>query len=87
MFLNLKHGEKYYSHNYIMFSVKLCYSYYRLAYGVFLIDSLLEKYVSQRAFIMYDVACTLHKHLKVGRLTGNCLITHITFFYKALWKR
>ncbi len=38
----------------------------RLAYAVFLIDSILEKYVSQEVYVTYDVACTLHKHLKVS---------------------
>ena len=38
----------------------------RLSYGVFLIDSLLEKYSFQKVNIMYDVTCTFHKVCQVN---------------------
>ena len=37
----------------------------RLAYADFLIERLLEKYGSHDVYIMYDIACTLERHLKV----------------------
>ena len=66
--------------------VKSCFSC-RLAYADFLIDSLLEKYSSQNVYIMYDVACTLQKHLKVCMLVKAELferIVSLVSFYSSL---
>lgn len=49
----------------------VCYSdyiLYRLSYAVYLIDKLAERHVNAELFIMYDVACTLKKYLKVQEL-------------------
>ncbi len=42
-----------------------CMYLYRLSYAVYLIDALLEKHGTAEVYIMYDIACTLQKHLKV----------------------
>ena len=41
------------------------YVLYRLSYAVFLIDKLVERHITAEIFVMYDVACTLRKYLKV----------------------
>ena len=39
--------------------------FHRLAYSVHMIDLLLAQENSNEIYIMYDIACTLEKHLKV----------------------
>lgn len=44
---------------------------YRLAYAVWLLQDIIEKYPSDKKLhIMYDIACVLTKHLEVSYI--NC---------------
>ena len=45
----------------IIFKLKLQFCTCRLSYAVYLIDS-----IAPVIYIMYDIACTLQKHLKVS---------------------
>lgn len=42
---------------------------YRLSYAVYMIEALLQRKNVDDIYIMYDIACTLHKHLEVGTCT------------------
>jgi len=71
VFLNLKHGEKYIIPH-------------RISYAVCLIDDLIKRHEHTEVYIMYNVACTLQKHLKVSKghnliayLSNNTLATHL----------
>ena len=61
LFFNLKHGERY--------SLSMCtvciIIHNRLAYAVYLIEQLVKQHQSAEMYITYDIACMLHKHLKV----------------------
>jgi len=57
---------------------------HRLSYAVCLIDDLIKRHEHTEVYIMYDVACTLQKHLKVSKghnltpyLSNNTLPTHL----------
>lgn len=41
---------------------------FRLSYAVYLIEKILEGNIDTEIFVMYDVACTLKKYLKVFTL-------------------
>jgi len=56
----------------------------RLSYAVCLVDDLIKRHEHTEVYIMYDVACTLQKHLKVSKshnlipyLSNNTLATHL----------
>ena len=50
----------------ITFKLKLQFCTCRLSYAVYLIDLILKKHSTSDIYIMYDIACTLQKHLKVS---------------------
>lgn len=70
IFVNLKHGERY----------RFCYVYKsfvsavhvihlilcRVAYAVWMLEKMVQKYSGSELFVMYDIACTLFKHLRVN---------------------
>ena len=50
---------------------------FRLSYAVYLIDKILERNINAEIFIMYDVACTFKKYLKVLNLS----LCHCVMYY------
>lgn len=58
MFCYLQNGFSY-TINYS--SVHVC----SLGYAVWMLEKILEKYSGSEVFVMYDIACSLFKHLKV----------------------
>lgn len=40
--------------------------YYRLAYPIYILKQIIMKYQGSDIIIMYDIACTLRKHLMVS---------------------
>ena len=68
LFLDLKHGERY---MYMYVNIKgnkitFFFTNFSLAYGEFILDRLIERSTeSVEIYVMYDIACTLYKHLKV----------------------
>ncbi len=42
-----------------------CKLFFRLAYGVFMLEKIMETRSSAKIFVMYDIACSLVAHLKV----------------------
>ena len=78
LFINTKHGERYYEN--WGFRVVLCFEStsvpfrmctnlmaYRLSYAVWMLLEVLQKVggKSLEVYVMYDIACTLKKHLQV----------------------
>ena len=64
-FINLKHGErwvlaKFKIQGYCIFDLTCS-----LCYGVFVLEKILEQHPDNNVYIMYDIACTMKKHLKV----------------------
>jgi len=69
-----------------MYRMSICWIIipHRLSYAVCLIDDLIKRHEHTEVYIMYDVACTLQKHLKVSKghnlipyLSNNTLATHL----------
>ena len=60
-------------------NVEISHIHNRLAYGVWMLQEILEKYSSHGSeiFVMYDIACTLFSHLQVMSL---CLSVYICSF-------
>lgn len=57
--------------------IKLClcqvvFIYFRLSYGEWMLEQLIEKSSNGcDIYVMYDIACSLHKHLKVCGVTSR----------------
>ena len=55
MYVNIKGNKRY-----------VFFTNFSLAYGEFILDRLIERSTeSVEIYVMYDIACTLYKHLKV----------------------
>ena len=42
-----------------------CLYIHRLSYGEWVLEGLIEKNAIKNIYVMYDIACMLHKHLEV----------------------
>lgn len=70
-FINLKHGEKYAItalNAMFKFDHTIILSLYRLSYAVYCLQKLQQKKNDQSIVLLYDIACLLEKHIKVGQL-------------------
>ncbi len=77
LFFNLKHGERSVCKHrsllciiVININLKNC----RLSYAVFMLDKVLEKFTSAKLYIMYDIACSLQRHLEVCSCTSIIVV-------------
>ena len=50
---------------------------FRLAYVLYMFEMLLEKFTSCKLFVMYDIACSLQKHLKVSIMVQLIVVEHL----------
>ena len=52
------------------------YNYYvfSLAYAVWMLEKITS---GQKTFVMYDIACNLFKHLRVGSILVECLTSAV----------
>ena len=51
----------------------------RLSYAVYLIEELVKQHDKADIYVMYDIACTLHRHLKVHNYCHNCRVAFSPF--------
>ena len=80
MFFNLKHGERYtvctstLTNNSLLSADVLAWCFCRLSYAVWMVDRLLHNSKDEvHLAVMYDVACSLQKHLQVSSVYIFCL--------------
>ncbi len=83
LFLDLKHGERYMYVDIKGNKITVFFpTNFSLAYGEFILDSLIERTADNvEIYVMYDIACTLYKHLKVRNLMEH-LISDELYNYK-----
>ena len=76
LFINLKHGERLVQNDGCILTVNW---FYRLSYAVWLLEELVQHVSTETdIIIMYDIACTLVRHLKSSR-NGAHLLERLKF--------
>lgn len=67
-FINLFHGERYVVRsNVSTYIAMVCYYFdFRISYCMYILEQLKVMFPNHDVQVMYDIACLLIKHLKVG---------------------
>ena len=64
------------------FSLHVCViNLYRLSYAVYTLHALCRENANSHMVLLYDIACALHKHLKVHVLLTRVLRILSSYFY------